>query len=133
VVLPLFALANAGVPLSADKLGLVASPVAWGIFLGLFLGKQIGISFFSWMVIRAGGAALPTGVSWRQIYGARCLAGIGFTMSLFVTDLAFEDDDLVNAAKLGIISASVVSAAVGYAVLRSSLPAAGQLPSENQQ
>jgi NhaA family Na+:H+ antiporter len=123
VVLPLFALANAGVPLSADKLGLLMSPVAWGIFLGLSFGKQIGITLFSWLVIRVGAAALPAGVTWRQIYGASCLAGIGFTMSLFVTDLAFDDDELVNAAKLGILAASAVSAALGFVVLQLSLPA----------
>jgi NhaA family Na+:H+ antiporter len=117
VVLPLFALANAGVALSGDKLGMATSPTTWGIILGLVLGKQLGITLLSWLVIKSGRAVLPEGVTWPQIYGASCLAGIGFTMSLFVTDLAFDDESLVNAAKLGILVASLVSAVIGYLVL----------------
>lgn len=122
VVLPLFALANAGVPLSSDKLGLLFHPVTWGIILGLVVGKQVGVTALSWLVIKSRWAELPEGVGWSHVYGASCLAGIGFTMSLFVTDLAFDDEDLINAAKLGILSASAASAAIGYVVLRKSLP-----------
>ena len=122
VVLPLFALANAGVALGGDTLALVRSPVTWGIVLGLVLGKQIGISVFTWIIVRIGRASLPEGVTWGQIYGASCLAGIGFTMALFVSGLAFDDELLMNASKLGILSASLVSAAVGYAVLHRVLP-----------
>jgi Na+:H+ antiporter, NhaA family len=121
VVLPLFALANAGVAFSGDKFAMIWSPVTWGIVLGLVMGKQIGISLFTWFIVRIGGAALPESVTWGQIYGASCLAGIGFTMALFVSGLAFQDEQLINAAKLGILSASLASAALGYAVLRTTL------------
>jgi NhaA family Na+:H+ antiporter len=130
VVLPLFALANAGVTLGGDTWALATSPVAWGIMLGLFFGKQIGVSLFSWLVIRTGGAALPEGVRWGQIYGASCLAGVGFTMALFVSDLAFDDEQLINAAKLGILGASLISAAVGYVVLHFVLPPRQRPPAE---
>jgi len=122
VVLPLFALANAGVALGGDTRELATSPVALGVLLGLVFGKQIGISLFSWLVVRSGGASLPEGVGWGQIFGASCLAGIGFTMALFVSDLAFDDEGLINAAKIGILSASLLSAACGYAVLQWVLP-----------
>jgi NhaA family Na+:H+ antiporter len=122
VVLPLFALANAGVHLSGDKVQVVSHPVTWGIILGLVLGKQLGVTGLSWLVIKSGRADLPEGVTWPQIFGASCLAGIGFTMSLFVTDLAFDDETLINAAKLGILTASVAAAAIGYVVLTMSLP-----------
>jgi Na+:H+ antiporter, NhaA family len=122
VVLPLFALANAGVAFSGDKFALIGSPVTWGILLGLVFGKQIGISLFTWIIVRSGGASLPEGVKWGQIYGASCLAGIGFTMALFVSGLAFDDEMLMNASKLGILTASLVSAAIGSAVLHKVLP-----------
>jgi NhaA family Na+:H+ antiporter len=121
-VLPLFALANAGVALGGDTRTLATSPVAMGVLLGLVFGKQIGVSLFSWLVVRSGAASLPEGVRWGQVFGASCLAGIGFTMALFVSDLAFDDEGLINAAKLGILSASLLSAACGYAVLQWVLP-----------
>ncbi len=126
IVLPLFALANAGVALGGDTKELATSPVALGVLLGLVFGKQIGISLFSWLVVRSGAASLPEGVGWGQIFGASCLAGIGFTMALFVSDLAFDDEGLINAAKLGILSASLLSAACGYAVLQWVLPGRGK-------
>jgi len=122
VVLPLFALANAGVTLDRGKFALFTSPIAGGILLGLIIGKQLGITLFTWLVVRVGGARLPAGVTWGQVYGASCLAGIGFTMALFVSDLAFDDALLISAAKLGILSASLISAAVGYLVLHFVLP-----------
>jgi NhaA family Na+:H+ antiporter len=76
------------------------------------------VMLFSWIVVRAGIAGLPEGVTWRQIYGAGWLAGVGFTMSLFVTGLAFSDPDLVSEAKMGILAASLVSGIVGYLLLR---------------
>jgi NhaA family Na+:H+ antiporter len=123
VVLPLFALANAGVALGGDKLGMVTNPIAWGVLLGLVIGKQAGITISSWVVIRMGWCELPEGVNWRQVYGASCLAGIGFTMSLFVTQLAFDDEELISAAKLGVLSASLVAAVCGISMLQKSLPA----------
>jgi NhaA family Na+:H+ antiporter len=122
VVLPLFALANAGVHLSGDKMEMVSHPITWGVILGLVLGKQLGVTALSWLVIKSGRADLPEGVNWTHIYGASCLAGIGFTMSLFVSDLAFDDAALIDAAKLGILTASLTAAALGYVVLTKSLP-----------
>ena len=89
LILPLFALANAGVRLDQGVVQAVASPVGLGIILGLFLGKQVGFMLFSWLAIRSGKADLPDGVTWPQFWGMSCLAGIGFTMSLFVSELAF--------------------------------------------
>jgi Na+:H+ antiporter, NhaA family len=111
------------VSLGVDNLGMVTNPIAWGVLLGLVIGKQVGITISSWVVIRMGWCELPEGVNWRQIYGASCLAGIGFTMSLFVTQLAFDDEELINAAKLGVLSASLVAAVCGIGVLQKSLPA----------
>ena len=117
-IMPLFALANAGVPLGGGLVEAMTSPVSLGIVLGLVLGKQIGVTLFAWLAVKSGASELPAGVGWRHVYGAGWLAGIGFTMSLFITDLAFADGSLVDAAKLGILVASVVSGAVGWAILR---------------
>lgn len=122
LVLPLFALFNAGVPITANIVDVITTPVALGVILGLVLGKQIGIVLFSWLVIRFGGGNLPEGVTWAQIYGAACLAGVGFTMSLFVTDLAFEADSLIGQAKIGILTASLLAGAWGWLVLNRTLP-----------
>jgi Na+:H+ antiporter, NhaA family len=120
-ILPLFALFNAGVAIDGGVLKTLVSPVGLGIVVGLFLGKQIGVTLFSWIAVRTGYADLP-GITWPQIYGAGCLAGIGFTMSLFVAELAFKDAELLGQAKLGILAASLISGIVGYVVLQRSLP-----------
>jgi NhaA family Na+:H+ antiporter len=117
-VVPLFALANAGVPLGGDLGAAVAQPVTLGVFVGLVLGKSAGIAAASWLAVRSGLAALPEGVTWRQVCGAAWLGGIGFTMSLFIAALAFGDDGLLAAAKLGILGASLVAGLVGWAILR---------------
>jgi Na+:H+ antiporter, NhaA family len=117
-IIPLFALANAGVPLGGGLAGALTSPVSLGIMLGLVLGKQIGVTLFAWLAVKSGVSELPAEIGWRHVYGASWLAGIGFTMSLFITDLAFSDGSLVDAAKLGILVASVVSGAVGWTILR---------------
>ena len=88
-----------------------------GIVLGLVVGKFAGISLFCWVAIRLGLARLPAGVEWRHLLGAAWLAGIGFTMSLFIAQLAFTDPRMVDSAKLGILLASAISAAVGLAWL----------------
>jgi Na+:H+ antiporter, NhaA family len=116
--MPIFALANAGVPLGGDIVGALASPVTLGIVLGLVVGKQLGISLFAWLAVRSGVAELPEGISWLHVYGAGWLAGIGFTMSLFITDLAFSEDSLVENAKLGILGASLIAGVVGWMILR---------------
>jgi NhaA family Na+:H+ antiporter len=116
--MPIFALANAGVPLGGGIVGALASPVALGIVLGLVVGKQLGITLLAWLAVRSGVSELPEGIGWRHVYGAGWLAGIGFTMSLFITDLAFPEDSLVEAAKLGILCASLIAGVVGWAILR---------------
>lgn len=118
VILPVFAFANAGFPISAESLTTNQS-VFWGIFLGLVLGKLIGITFASWVLVKLDVASLPSGVSWTQIMGIGLIAGIGFTVSIFITELAFADNVLLtNTAKMGIFIASATSALLGYIVLR---------------
>jgi NhaA family Na+:H+ antiporter len=117
-IVPVFALANAGVPLGGGLADAVANPVSLGIVAGLVLGKQLGVTLFAWLAVRGGLSELPAGVGWRHIYGAGWLAGIGFTMSLFVTDLAFGEGQLMDAAKLGILAASLIAGVVGWAILR---------------
>ncbi len=119
VIMPLFALANAGVALTGGDVAAAASDrVTLGVLLGLVLGKQLGVTAFSWLAVRLGVAALPEGVTWRHVYGASWLAGIGFTMSLFVAGLAFGDVETLARAKVGILAASVISGAVGWLLLR---------------
>jgi len=113
VVMPIFALANAGVSLSGNILDAFRDPVCYGVILGLVLGKQLGILGASWLAVKLGIADLPRGVSWRQIHAASILAGIGFTMSLFVAGLAFPDPATVEVAKVGILSASVIAGLAG--------------------
>ena len=118
-IVPLFALANAGVQLSPDVVGGLGDPIVLGIVLGLVVGKQIGITAFAWLVVRAGFAELPRDVTWRHIYGVAWLGGIGFTMSLFVADLAYGNAPGLALAKVGILAASVIAGVGGFLVLRS--------------
>jgi Na+:H+ antiporter, NhaA family len=113
-IIPLFALANAGLPLSSNNLG---SSVTLTIILALVIGKPIGILLFSWLAMRFHIATRPPELTWRLLIGGGMLAGIGFTMSLFIANMAFSGN-LVNSAKLGIFLASVFSAAAGLALLR---------------
>ncbi|GAB5453521.1 MAG: Na+/H+ antiporter NhaA [Halioglobus sp.] len=113
LVLPVFALANAGVSLNTSLGEALSHPVALGIVLGLFIGKPAGIVLFSWLAVRAGLAVLPAGMRWADIGAIGILAGIGFTMSLFITSLAFVRPELVEVAKVGILAGSVLSAVVG--------------------
>jgi NhaA family Na+:H+ antiporter len=122
LILPLFALANAGVAIGGDLGEVLANPLAIGIILGLVVGKPLGIGLLSWLAVKSGRGALPKGVTWVQVTGAGCLAGIGFTMSLFITDLAFNDEGLMATAKVGILAASLVSGVIGYVILSRSLP-----------
>jgi NhaA family Na+:H+ antiporter len=96
----------------------VPGPVAIGIVAGLLIGKQLGITLFAWLAVKSGFSELPEGIRWRHVYGAGWLAGIGFTMSLFITDLSFSDGSLVAAAKLGILIASLIAGVVGWTILR---------------
>ncbi|MBX2974347.1 MAG: Na+/H+ antiporter NhaA [Flavobacteriales bacterium] len=117
IVLPLFALANAGVELPPDLLGALTTPVAMGVALGLLLGKPFGVMLASWIMVRFAGARMGKGVTWRHMLGAGLLAGIGFTMSLFVNELAFADPLLRQEAKLGVLGASLLAGVLGYAWL----------------
>lgn len=118
VIVPLFAIANAGVLLPEDPAGPLGSRVTLGVLLGLVVGKPLGITLFAWVAVRLGLARLPNGVSWRHVVGAGCLAGIGFTMSLFIGHLAFSEshEDVVS-AKLGVLLASAVAGVLGAIVL----------------
>jgi NhaA family Na+:H+ antiporter len=119
-ILPLFAFANAGIPFDGISLDSFLHPVPLGIATGLFFGNQLGVMGFSWVAIKLGISQLPQGVGWTQLYGAALLCGIGFTMSLFVGSLAFEQGgpDYAVDDRLGILLGSIVSGLAGYIVLR---------------
>jgi len=116
-IMPVFALANAGVDLRTDIIAALVNPITLGIMAGLVIGKQVGITFMAWLVTRIGLSRKISGVSWRQIYGASMLAGIGFTMSLFISNLAFSDPVMLTNAKVGILAASFISAGLGWLIL----------------
>src|SRR5271166_744926 len=119
LVLPLFALANAGVTFSGGiARELLTSRVAWGILLGLVAGKPIGIVGFSKLAVRWRLAQLPNAVNWRQIGAVGMLAGIGFTVSIFISSLAFDNDLYLAQAKIAVLAASVISGVLGYFALR---------------
>ena len=117
-VLPLFAFANAGVHLTARSLAASWSPLMVGIVLGLFLGKQAGVMAASWLAVRFGLSPLPEGSDWRHFYGTAILTGIGFTMSLFIGTLALDPQTTGAALRIGVLGGSLLSAVVGYGVLR---------------
>lgn len=120
-ILPLFAFVNAGVNVTEISLYQMAGPVPLGIMLGLFVGKQLGVFGFSWVAIKLKWAKLPAGSNWLQLYGVSLLTGIGFTMSLFIVSLAFEDDQIFQYTdKLAILVGSLMSGLIGYWVLRKS-------------
>ncbi len=118
-IVPIFAFANAGVSLLGLDASALASSVFQGIVLGLFVGKQLGIFAFSWLCVRLGWATLPEGAGWRQLYGAAVLCGIGFTMSLFISSLAFQHSggSVALVDRLGVLLGSLLSALAGYFIL----------------
>ncbi len=118
LVVPIFALANAGVSFAGIEMSAFAAPLPLGIALGLFLGKQLGIVGFAWLAVKSGIASLPSGISWPQVYGLSLIAGIGFTMSLFIGNLAFSAPEELAAVKLGVLSGSLISAIGGILILR---------------
>ena len=120
-IMPVFALANAGVTIGSGLTSALTHPVSIGIILGLFLGKQIGIFSFSYLAVKLKLASEPEGVSWKKIYAASVLAGIGFTMSLFIANLAFNSPELLNISKVGILAGSLLSGVVGFIILKSAL------------
>ena len=123
-ILPLFAFANTGISFDGLTLDSLLHPVPLGIAAGLFVGNQVGVFGLSWLAIRAGLARLPQGASWLQLYGVSALCGIGFTMSLFISSLAFEQGgpDFAVDDWLGILVGSVAAAILGYVILRMATP-----------
>ena len=124
LIIPVFALANAGVEVSRDSLDqALTSPITVGIVVGLVVGKIVGVSSFTWLAVRLGVCPLPEGATWRAVVGVGALAGIGFTVSLFITNLAFTSEHSISQATIGILVASAIAALVGAAILRTSRPA----------
>lgn len=133
LIVPLFALANAGVSLGGEFGSMITEPVTLGVIAGLFIGKQLGITGFTWLGVKTGLMNLPSGIGWRQIHAVACIAGIGFTMSLFIANLAFIGNAehgarLLDDAKIGILVASLLSGVMGYILLRSSKPVREEAP-----
>lgn len=127
VVVPLFALANAGVHFAGlDLAEAVTHPVTLGVAVGLLAGKVVGISFFTWLAVRLGWGRLPRSTGWRHVIGVSALAGIGFTVALFIAGLAFSDPGLADRAKLGIFAGSLAAGILGYLILRSAPPTAAE-------
>ena len=122
VILPLFAFFNAGVRLGDRGLAVLTEPITLGVLVGLVAGKLVGVFGLSWVAVRAGYAGLPEGVTWPQIAGVALLGGVGFTMSLFVAELAFGPGARLDAAKVGILIASLAAGISGYLLLRVVLP-----------
>ena len=118
IILPIFAFANAGVPFVGMGLHSLVDPTTLGIVLGLVVGKQLGIFAMLWLCIKAGWSPMPAGTTWVQLYAVSALCGIGFTMSLFIGGLAFSDVEHQAAIRLGVLVGSVISATVGYTILR---------------
>jgi len=124
-ILPIFAFANAGVNLTGMSLRNLLDPIPLGILLGLFVGKQVGVFTFSWVAVKSGLARLPSGVTFAQVYGAAILCGIGFTMSLFIGMLAFENaapGEVIVSDRIGILAGTLISAVLGSLVLHWVLP-----------
>ncbi|AWV96800.1 Na+/H+ antiporter NhaA [Arcticibacterium luteifluviistationis] len=117
LVMPIFALANASIVIVGNEFNLL-DKVTLATGLGLLVGKVLGVSLFSWLSVRFGWAKLPKGVNWIQIVGVGFLAGIGFTMSLFITNLAYTDAGVINASKIGIVVGSIVAGAIGFVILK---------------
>lgn len=116
-IMPIFALANAGVWLGGEALDDLVHPISLGVMCGLFVGKPLGIVAFSWLAVKTGLAKLPARVVWRQVIGVGLLGGIGFTMSLFIASLAFGSDTELETAKVGILAASIAAGVVGTLVI----------------
>jgi NhaA family Na+:H+ antiporter len=117
LVLPIFALANAGIVLSGNILDTFVSPIGLGVLLGLVFGKPLGLTIFSWLVVRLNIAELPKRTTWPQLFSATWLGGIGFTMSLFIASSAFSDPELLNAVKISILGASILAGIIGSTLI----------------
>ena len=118
VIIPLFALANAGVAIPVAIGSAFTHPVTLGVMVGLLLGKPIGITLFSYLAVRLGWAELPAGLGWKQVRAVSWLGGIGFTMSLFIGELAFTQPAINDQAKIGIFTASLAAGVIGFLQVR---------------
>ena len=127
-ILPVFAFANAGVSFAGTGIDMLLAPLSLGIAAGLVVGKPIGIFGACWIAVKGGLATLPAGVTLRHVFGLSCLAGIGFTMSLFIGNLAFTDPADIAAVKLGVLSGSLVAAIAGVIILRGTSRKNGDCP-----
>lgn len=121
-ILPIFAFANAGIPLVSGLGDALGSRVTWGVVAGLLVGKPIGIMLFSWLAVRAGIALKAPAITWRHLGSVAVLGGFGFTVSLFITDLAFGGDGFADSARVGILIGSLLAGLAGYLLLRETLP-----------
>ena len=118
IIMPLFAFANAGVSLEGLTFSSLMMPVPLGIVLGLFVGKQLGVMLFSFLAVKLGVAQMPNNSTWFSLYGVSILTGIGFTMSLFVGNLAFiENTQYIDGVKIGVLAGSLLSTIFGYFIL----------------
>jgi NhaA family Na+:H+ antiporter len=117
LILPVFAFVNAGVAAGGGLFNALTDPLGLGIVAGLVLGKPLGISLFAWLAVRIGLAELPPGVTWVQLFSASWLAGIGFTMALFIASSAFDAPALLFTAKIAILAGSLLAGATGFALL----------------
>ncbi|MET1057598.1 MAG: Na+/H+ antiporter NhaA [Pedobacter sp.] len=121
LIMPVFALANSGISIGADFLDTVVNPVSIGVTAGLVLGKCLGIFLFTWIMVRFGLGSLPSGATWKHMFGVALLGGIGFTMSLFISGLAFNEALFADQAKYGILIGSVIAGILGSIVLSKKL------------
>jgi Na+:H+ antiporter, NhaA family len=121
LVLPVFAFANAGIPFRTGFSDALGDTVTWGVILGLLIGKPVGITLFSWLSVHSGIAHPPQGITFHDIFGVAGLGGIGFTMSLFITELAFGTDPAANHARVGVIIGSIISGTIGFIILSRTL------------
>jgi Na+:H+ antiporter, NhaA family len=117
LIMPLFAVANTGIAVTGNLVEGLSSPGSLGVFAGLFLGKPLGIVLFSLLAVKAGLSQLPNGVNWRHIVGVGFLGGIGFTMSIFITLLAFDDPEIIQSLKISIVLTSLLAGSAGYLIL----------------
>jgi len=129
-IMPIFALANAGVIFGEYFGSILSTPLALGILCGLVIGKQIGITLFAWIFVKVGLAELPSNITWKHMYGIGLLGGIGFTMSLFIANLAFSNEHLLNISKMAVLAASLIAGCIGFLILRFFVPHGTTMNSE---
>lgn len=129
--MPVFALANTNIKLEIGMVSGILSPLGLGIILGLVAGKPLGIMFFSWLSVKLGWSSLPSKANWKHIFGVGMLAGIGFTMSIFIALLSFEEAEFQLEAKFCILTASFLAGFIGYQILKRQKRRSGLLKSHN--